>query len=178
MKRNLRHFAVGILLTSTIVSSIAFHTGNTVNASYSTVTSKSSGNTKTLDKVYKINEDVKIGNTIIKVLKVKSSSGTKEETPKSGKEYVIVYVKIKNAGKSKITYDPYNFQLINSKGEKSKNVLTSINLDTTLSSNELAPNKEAQGSLCFESVKGDKSLILTYKDDSLLKTSIVKIRIR
>lgn len=113
-------------------------------------------------KVFGINEPVKYKGLELSVTKVEKSSGKEYEKPKDGMEYVIVTVKYKNTGDEKISYNPYDFKMLNSKGQITDQAFTTIDSNTALSSGELAPGGEISGTIAFEQPKGDTGLKLQY----------------
>lgn len=113
-------------------------------------------------KVFGINEAVKYNGLELSVTKVEKSSGKEYEKPKDGMEFVIVTVKYKNVGDEKISYNPYDFKMLNSKGQITDQAITAIDSDTSLSSGELAPGGEISGTIAFEQPKGDTGLKLQY----------------
>ena len=66
------------------------------------------------------------------VLEVEKSNGNEYSSLKSGEEYVIVSVKITNAGKKEISYNPYDFEMSNSKGQILQHSYSNIHEDTEL----------------------------------------------
>lgn len=113
-------------------------------------------------KLFGINEPVKYKGLELSVTKVEKSNGDDFDKPKDGMEYVIVTVKYKNAGEEKISYNPYDFKMLNSKGQITDQALTSVDSRTSLSSGELAPGGEISGTIAFEQPKGDAGLKLQY----------------
>ena len=113
-------------------------------------------------KVFGINEPVKYKGLELSVTKVEKSNGDDFDKPKDGMEYVIVTVKYKNTGAEKISYNPYDFKMLNSKGQITDEAFTTIDSDTALSSGELAPGGEIEGTIAFEQPKGDTGLKLQY----------------
>lgn len=113
-------------------------------------------------KVFGINEPVKYKGLELSVTKVEKSDGEDFDKPKDGMEFVIVTVNYKNTGKEKISYNPYDFKMLNSKGQITDEAFTTINSSTALSSGELAPGGEISGTIAFEQPKGDTGLKLQY----------------
>lgn len=113
-------------------------------------------------KVFGINEAVKYNGLELSVTKVVKSSGKEFDKPKDGMEFVIVTVKYKNVGDEKISYNPFDFKMLNSKGQITDQAFTTVNADTALSSGELAPGGEISGTIAFEQPKGDTGLKLQY----------------
>jgi len=111
---------------------------------------------------FAVGEEVKLNDNILRVNDVKKSNGTEWDTPKSGYEYVIVDVTIKNGGTESITYNPFDFKVQNSKGQITDMTFTTINNDTALQSGELVGGGEVSGTVAFEQPAGDENLVLKY----------------
>lgn len=113
--------------------------------------------------VFDLNQPVKMNDVELTVTKVEKSNGTDYDKPKSGMEYVIVTVKYKNVGsKDTVSYNPYDFKIKNSKGQITSQSFTVVNTDTALSSGDLAPGGEIEGTIAFEQPTGDSALVLQY----------------
>lgn len=116
-------------------------------------------------KEYGINEEARLGDGAITVTKVEKSQGNDWDKPKSGKEYVIVTVSIENKGNKNLSYNPFYFTMQNSQGQQEDQAFTTIDNDTSLQSGELIPGGKVSGTIAFEQPKGDKGIILVYKDN-------------
>lgn len=114
------------------------------------------------DKVFSVGEAVQLGDNVLTVTNVERSTGSQFDKPQEGKEYVIVTVKIDNAGDKNITYNPFDFKMANSQGQIVDQAFTIINTDTALQSGELAPNGSVSGTLAFEQPANDPALQLQY----------------
>jgi len=121
--------------------------------------------------IYGINEAVKSNHTTVTVTKVKKLNGGDYDKPKSGMEFVVVTVLIKNGGINEITYNPFDFKMQNSKGQITDEAITSIYSDTQLPSASLASKGEITGTIVFEQPINDTALVLKYSD-SLLNNCI------
>src|SRR5699024_8556670 len=84
-------------------------------------------------------------------------------TPSEGNEYVIVHVTIENNGEDKISYNPFNFKMMNSNGQIEDQGLIMVDSDTSLSSGELAPGGNVSGTLSFEQPIDDDGLKLIFE---------------
>lgn len=93
-------------------------------------------------------------------------------------EYVIVSIKIKNDSSEKISYNPFDFKIQNSKGQITDTVFTTIDSKTALSSGELATGGEIEGTVTFEQPKGDTGLVLIYQPNFLNEDEVIKINIK
>jgi len=112
--------------------------------------------------IYGINEAVNSDDTTVTVTKVKKSNGGDYDKAKTGMEFVVVTVSIKNGGTSEITYNPFDFKMQNSKGQITDMGFTTVNTDTALQSGSLASKGEITGTIAFEQPRNDTALILKY----------------
>ncbi|TQI66771.1 DUF4352 domain-containing protein [Clostridium sp. KNHs216] len=128
--------------------------------------------------VFGINQPVKKDNVELTITKVEKSNGTDVDKPKNGMEYVIVTVKYKNAGeKDTVSYNPYDFKMKNSKGQITDEAFTIVNSDTALSSGELAPGGEIEGTIAFEQPKDDTGLLLQYTGNIFASESEIDFKL-
>ncbi len=98
---------------------------------------------------------------------VQHSAGGEYEKPKSGNEYLIVNVTLKNNSKAKVSYNPLYFGAKDSKGNITNSGYASVNRDTALSYGDLAAGGEVTGSLLFEVPTGDNNIYLLYNYEIL-----------
>ena len=155
--------------------------GNTGNITTAPVSDNNNGSVATSaqvaklpvdETIYGINEAVKSNHTTVTVIKVKKLNGGDYDKPKSGMEFIVVTVLIKNTGTGEIIYSPFNFKMQNSKGQITDEANTSIYSDTQLPSASLASNGEITGTLVFEQPINDTALVLKYRG-SLLSNGIL-----
>jgi hypothetical protein len=130
------------------------------------VANNKSGNSEATDPgktEFKVGESVQLKDNKLTVTKVTKSTGTDFDKPKAGNEFVIVTVAIENAGKEKITYNPFDFKMSNSQGQITDAAITTVNTDTAMQSGELATGGKVSGTIVFEQPKGDSKLQLQYQ---------------
>lgn len=125
------------------------------------------------NKVYSVGDKVQLGDNVLTVTNVEKSGGNEFDKPQEGKQYVIVTVKIDNAGSKNISYNPFDFKMANSQGQIVDQAFTIINNDTALQSGELAPNGSVTGTIAFEQPANDPGLQLQYSpsfwsDDTIM----------
>lgn len=101
------------------------------------------------------------------VTDVKKTTGEDYDNAKDGYEYVIVTVKIENKSDKKISYNPYDWKMENSKGQEEDNAFTIVDSDTSLNSGDLNPGGVVEGTIAYEEPQGDTGLKLNYFDNSL-----------
>lgn len=117
----------------------------------------------TQPSAYKVGDTIRLGDNRLTINETKKSQGKDYDKPKSGNEFVIVKVTIENAGKSEISYNPFDFKIQNSQGQITDYAFTTVNQDTALQSGDLAPGGKVSGTLAFEAPKNDPKLQLQYK---------------
>lgn len=146
-----------------------------------TKTGSTEGTGSTQEEVVKdtfaIGEEVKLNDNILIVNSVEKSNGNEWDKPKSGNEFVIVNVTIKNGGTSSITYNPFDFKVQNSNGQITDSAFTTIDSDTSLESGELASGGEVSGTIAFEQPVGDENLVLIYSA-SLFSNKEIKVKLQ
>ncbi|MBU3183120.1 DUF4352 domain-containing protein [Clostridium psychrophilum] len=168
-----RHKILTVVLVAIVIIG---STGNSkmtpvANTNASVVTSSQVEKATVQKAIYGINETVKSNHTTVTVTNVKKANGGDYDKPKSGMEFVVVTVLIKNIGTGEIIYNPFNFKMQNSKGETTDEAITSIDSDTQLPSSSLASMREITGTLVFEQPIHDTDLVLIYRG-SLLSNNI------
>ena len=165
-----------------IIAAIAGGTQNE-NTNSASTSPTSIGETSTEEKQneekteYNQGEEAILGNGAVTVTNVEKSQGNDWDKPKSGKEYVIVYVTIENKGDSNLSYNPLYFKIQNSQGQQENMTFTTIDQDTALQSGELVPGGKVSGTITFEQPKGDKNLVLIY-NDNLWSSKELKIKLQ
>lgn len=115
------------------------------------------------DEVFKVGDTVQLKDNKLTVNGVEKSKGSEFDKPKDGMEYIIVTVTIENAGKSNISYNPFDFKMSNSQGQITDMTFTTINNSNSLQSGELAPGGKVSGTIAFEQPIDDNKLQLQYQ---------------
>lgn len=110
------------------------------------------------DVTPKVGDIAKLGDREFVVNSVRRSGGFNYNTPKAGKEYVIVNVTIKNLGNDEVSYNPFDFKVQDANGAQETE--TFATLDDSLSSGTLAPGGKVTGSIPFEVPVGDKATLI------------------
>ena len=132
----------------------------------------------TLQQVYSVGDSVDLNGKVVTVLSFEKSNGNDFDKPKEGMEYVIISLKIKNNGTDKITYNPFDFKMQNSKGQITDMGFTTVDQKTALSSGELASGGEVEGTVTFEEPKDDSGLVLIYQANILNENEVIKFNIK
>lgn len=122
------------------------------------------GNAKT---TFNVNETAVYEGVNYTVTNVEYSNGDEWDKPSSGKQYVIVTVKIENKSDSKISYNTYDWKMINSQGQEDEESFSTIDSDTNLGSGDLAVDGTKIGTIVFEEPTDESSLKLQYYSNSL-----------
>lgn len=113
-------------------------------------------------EVFSVGESIQLGDNVLTVDKVDKSAGSDFDKPKEGHEYLILTVTINNAGKENISYNQFDFKMLNSDGQIQDTAFSIIDTDTSLGSGELAPGGKVSGTIVFEQPKDDPGLQLQY----------------
>lgn len=103
-----------------------------------------------LDEEFGIGETVELGDYHVTVTNVETDEGDEFEQPAEGKDFILVSVKIENNGDEDIDYNPYDFELENSNGQKEEIDLIAVRQDEQLQSGKLSPGGEVEGIVPFE----------------------------
>lgn len=157
-------------------------TANTVSQAQSTqesseVPTQTPTSTPQKDTTYDINQTAMIKGVEMTVTKVEKSNGSQYNRPKSGKEFVIVSVKIKNTSVENLSYNPFYFKMQNSKGQLEDETFSTVNTDTALQSGELIKDGEVEGTIVYEELINDSGLILQYQDSLFNDGAKIKFKI-
>ena len=135
---------------------------NDSSSNTQTQTTSSATNTPTTavqkDITPKVGDITKLGDREFVVNSVRRSGAFNYNTPKAGKEYVIVNVTIRNLGKDEISYNPYDFKVQDANGAQESETYAS--LDDSLNSGTLAPGGKVTGSMSFEVPVGDQAKLI------------------
>lgn len=119
-------------------------------------------------QAYALGETGELDGVQVTVTDVKKSSGSTYDKPKSGKEFVIVTIKIVNSSKKTIDYNPLDFQVQNSQGQIDSYTFTTVDNDTALSYGDLAAGGTVTGTIAYEEPKDDAGLIMIYKPNMFI----------
>lgn len=125
---------------------------------------------------YIVGDTVEAEGMMLTVLGVEKSPGAEYDTPKSGNEYVIVTVKYENASDKDLSYNPYDFKILNSNGQKTDTAFSMLASDNQLNSGDLAPGGTITGDLVFEGPIGDEGLYLIYTGN-IFKSEGIQIKL-
>lgn len=139
-------------------------TGCGSNSESSNKVTDINGNSKTS---FNLNETAVFENVHYTVTNVEYSNGSEYDKPANGKNYVIVTLKIENKSNSKISYNTYDWKMVNSQGQEDDETFAIINNDTSLNSGDLTANGTKTGTLIYEEPKNETSLKLLYYSNSL-----------
>lgn len=116
-------------------------------------------------KSFNINETAVYNDVHYTITNVEYSNGDEWDSPAQGKQYVIVTVKIENKSEEKISYNTYDWTMLNSQGQENEEALAIIDSDTNLGSGELIAGGSKTGTMIFEEDKNETSLKLLYYSD-------------
>lgn len=158
---------VGVVILGVIViSAIGGSSNKSSNQATTTTTNNTSStqddvnknNDQPKDVTPKVGDVTKLGDREFTVNSVRRSKAFGYNTPKAGKEYVIVNVTIRNLGKDEVSYNPFDFKVQDANGAQESSTFAS--LDDSLSSGTLAPEGKVTGSMPFEVPVGDEAKLI------------------
>ena len=183
MKRKLIYLLIPILALVLLFSiaascSSSSNTAKKVASTTSANSSVTTSSTTTMQQIYNVGDSVDLNGTVLTVTSFKKSSGSDFDKPKEGMEFVIVSLKIKNNSSGKVTYNPFDFKMQNSKGQIIAMTFTTVDQKTALSSGELASGGEVEGTVAFEEPKDDSELVLIYQANMFNENEVIKFNIK
>jgi hypothetical protein len=153
-------------------------TATTAASSQSTEKTEVTETETTTAQIYNIGDSVQLKGAVITVKNFKKSNGSDFEKPKDGMEFVIVTVNVKNNSDDKISYNPFDYKMQNSKGQITDMAFTTVDSKTALSSGELAAGGEVEGTVAFEEPKDDSGLVLIYQSNFFNDNEIIKFNVK
>lgn len=139
-------------------------------------TSQSTSASRKNSNGYSIGDVINISDYTITVNDAYTTNGDEYDSAKSGYEYVVVNVTIRNSGEDTIDYNPYDFQVQDSNGKITDPAITFMELGDELDYGSLASGGQVTGSVVFEEPINDDGLILLYQPD-WFDEETVKIKI-
>jgi len=110
------------------------------------------------DATPRVGDVTKLGDREFIVNSVRRSGAFDYNTPKAGKEFVIVNVTIRNLGKNEVSYNPFDFKVQDANGAQENSSFAS--LDDSLNSGTLASGGKVTGSMAFEVPVGDQAKLI------------------
>lgn len=129
-------------------------------------------NQETQQTEFVVGDVVKLGERELVVNSAKRTTSLGQfQQAKSGKEFVVVNVTIRNNGKDEVSYNPFDFKLQDSNGAQESQTFGV--LDDALNSGTLASGGKVTGSIPFEAPKGDKGLNLLFQPSFWSKDRII-----
>ncbi|BDZ32038.1 DUF4352 domain-containing protein [Lactiplantibacillus sp. WILCCON 0030] len=122
---------------------------------------------RTTTQILKVGETAKLDHMQLTVNSVKTASSFDDDLskPKSGNQYYTVNLTLENIGKSKVSYNPYDFK-IKSAGNRTDLDEINTNDRDTLDSGELSANGKVTGDLIGQA-KQSGTVTLIYTPNAL-----------
>lgn len=147
---------------------------NSGSASNSTETKKAEEKTE-----FKVGEAASFDNKTITVTDVQRNydTGNQFAQPESGKEFVIVTVKITNDSDKTLDYNTYEFKMQDSNGVQQNEAITALS-EGKLNSGSLAAGGKVTGKLAYEVPKGDTGLKLLYQNFSFFDNKAITFNLQ
>ena len=161
-------FLISSMYTNSGTSKKVNSSANQSNSSSSSSSENkaSSEESKTEEKnEYNIGDTIDFDGKEVTITKVKRnySTGNQFFHPKSGNEFVKVYIKIVNTSENEASINSWDFKVQDSKGViNSCSLITGDPAEDELSFSTLAPGGTVEGAVIFEVPKNDSGLKLIY----------------
>ena len=133
-------FIIGII--NAPADDASSQTAATKKTTRQSATAKKSATTTT----YKVGETATIDHVQVTVTDVKTATTLNSTDPKTGNQYYTVTVTLKNTGKEKVTYNPFDFKI---KAAGNQTSLDEINIDENnqLDSGDLTAGGSVSGTM-------------------------------
>lgn len=153
---------LGLVIFFVVVGAIGGSGNKNSNQTITTTTTNNSSPTPSSDQpkdvTPKVGDVTKLGDREFTVNSVRRSKGFDYNTPKAGKEFVIVNVTIRNLGKDEVSYNPFDFKVQDANGAQES--YTFASLDDSLNLGTLAPEGKVTGSMPFQVPVGDEAKLI------------------
>lgn len=127
---------------------------------------------------FNLNETAVYEDVHYTITNVEYSDGNEWDKPAEGKNYVIVTLLIENKSDSKISYNAFDWKMLNSQGQEDDETIAIVDSDTSLSSGDLAAGGSKTGTLVFEELKDESSLKLLYYSNMFDENAAFEIIIK
>lgn len=147
-----------VIVVIAVISSNGKSKTQKVGENNQTQTTSETKSEQSQQQEYKVGDTVKLGDREFVVNTTRRASAVGYSTPKTGKEFVIVNVTIRNLGKDEVSYNPFDFKMQDINGAQESTTYAS--LDDNLSSGTLAPNGKVTGSMSFEVPTGTSAKLI------------------
>jgi len=165
---------LGVLFVVIIIIGIASGGSKNQPAKVNEAVKTESQPTASQPSEFKVGDIIKLGDREFTVNNVKKAKSLGQfQTAKTGKEYVVVNVTIKNLGKDEVSYNPFDFKLQDSNGAQESQ--TFATLDDSLNSGTLASGGKVTGSIPFEAPEGDSGLKLIFQPSFWSKDRVIVV---
>ena len=172
--------ATGSSKTSSSSKKVDSSTDTSISTENKTDSDNSKDNSKTEEKdEYKVGDTIEIDGKRITVKNVKRNYSTGNEflSPKSGNEFVKVYIKIVNTSEKEISINSWYFKIQDSKGLIKSDSTATYSSDDHFEYSKLAPGGTTEGAVVFEVPKNDSGLKLIYDCSSLFSNKKITIKL-
>lgn len=143
-------------------------------------TNNSSDTKKAEEKTeFKVGETASFDNKTITVTDVQRNydTGNQFAQPESGKEFVIVTVKITNDSDKTLDYNTFEFKMQDSNGVQQNEAITALS-EGKLNSGSLAAGGKVTGKLAYEVPKDDTGLKLLYQNFSFFDNKAITFNLQ
>jgi hypothetical protein len=155
--------------------------GNKNNTATNSGSTNNSSDTKKAEEKteFKVGETASFDNKTITVTDVQRNydTGNQFAQPESGKEFVIVTVKITNDSDKTLDYNTFEFKMQDSNGVQQNEAITALS-EGKLNSGSLAAGGKVTGKLAYEVPKGDTGLKLLYQNFSFFDNKAITFNLQ
>lgn len=123
--------------------------------------------------IINVGDTAEIDNMLFKVVSVQRNyPGGQYDTLPSGKEWVLVSLYLENKGEEEESYNPYDFKIEDSLGDRQGIAFVS-DIEDELNAGELAPGGKKYANLVFEVPKDDQNLKLIFEPDIFSEKKVI-----
>ncbi|MCT4451543.1 DUF4352 domain-containing protein [Lactiplantibacillus plantarum] len=149
---------LGIFFVISLVNSP--QDGKNSQAATTKKTSASTAKETPANTIYKVGQTATIDHVQVTVNNVKTATTLNDVQPKTGNQYYTVTVTLKNSGRDKVSYNPFDFKI---KAAGNQTSLDEINIDENnqLDSGDLTAGGSVSGTMTGQA-KADGSVELIY----------------
>ncbi|AOG33078.1 hypothetical protein ALX04_009415 [Lactiplantibacillus plantarum subsp. plantarum] len=151
---------LGIFFVISLVNSPQDGKNSQAATTKKTSASKSTAKEPPANTIYKVGQTATIDHVQVTVNNVKTATTLNDVQPKTGNQYYTVTVTLKNSGRDKVSYNPFDFKI---KAAGNQTSLDEINIDENnqLDSGDLTAGGSVSGTMTGQA-KADGSVELIY----------------
>ncbi len=152
---------IGIVIIASSAATVSHVTGNRSNNS-ATMQSVPASSSNTIAKV---GQTITVDDVSCTLVSVKTLVADEFNKPKSGYQYIVVHITMKNASNDQVSYNPFDFHIKSANGNVTEaDFMTpaSYTANNTLNSGNLDPNGSVDGDIIMQAPLHDTKAELTW----------------